>query len=198
MDDFLDIVWFKIVEVVKYLAGLMDLVLAPLSPLGPALIILILVFITVCFTKTLSRFYSTKRYRALQKEFNHWFKLRKEAVDSEDREKGKALAKNIDQAKLNKVYYDYFFEGLLKNMLTIYLPVLCMAAYVNEAFRTDRMVEKFGREYVFKFSKPSGEPVLVGALFWFVVSLLMVYLVWFLVVRYIKNRVKASSSSIKP
>ncbi len=188
MDDILDSIWFYIVDGIQYLTGFMDAMLAPLSPLGPALVILILVFITVGFTKLFSRFYSTKRYRMLQNEFNHWFKLRKEALAIEDRDKGKALAKNIDQAKLNKVYYDYFFEGLLKNMLTIYLPVLCMAAYVNEAFRTDRMIEKFGRGYVFKFSKPSGEPILVGALFWFVISLLTVYLVWFFVARYIRKR----------
>jgi len=191
MEEFLDIVWFKIVEIVKYTAGLMDLMIAPLTPLGPALVILILVLATVCFTKIFSRLYSTKRYRELQKEFNHWFALRKEAMACEDREKGKALAKNIDQAQLNKVYYDYFFEGLLKNILTIYLPVLCMAAYVNEAFRADRMLTKFGREYVFKFSTSNAEPILVGALFWYVISLLMVYLIWFVAARYYKKAAKA-------
>lgn len=196
MDDILDGVWFHIVESVKYLTGLMDLALAPLTPLGPAVVILLLVLITVCFTKTFSKFYTTKRYRELQKEFQHWFNLRKEALTVEDREKGKALAKNIDQAKLNKVYYDYFFEGLLKNILTTYLPILCMAAYVNEAFRTDRMIAKFGRGYVFKFTKSNGEAVLMGGLFWFVVSLLIVYLIWFVVARYYK-RLKEKSSPIK-
>ena len=40
--------------------------------------------------------------------------LRQEAMACEDREKGKALARNIDQAQLNKAYYDYFFEGFVK------------------------------------------------------------------------------------
>jgi len=193
MDNLLDILWAKIASGVSCLAGLMDLILAPLDPMGPAWIILILVLLTVCFTKTFNRFYTTKRYQTLQKEFNHWFKLRNEALSSEDREKGKALAKNIDKAKLNKVYYDFFFEGLLKGIITTYLPILCMAAYVNEAFRTDKLIEKFGRGYVFRFSNFSAEPVMVGGLFWFVVSLLMTYLIWFVVAKYYK-RVKARSS----
>jgi hypothetical protein len=188
MEEFLDIVWFKIVALVSYLAGLMDIALSPLYPLGSAGVILILVLITVGVTKTFSKYYTTKRYVALEKEFRHWYNLRKEALSCEDPEKGKALAKNIDQAKLNKVYYDFFFEGLLKNILTTYLPVLCMAAYVNEAFRTDKMMEKFGREYVFKFSGSSGDPVEVGALFWFVVSLLTTYLIWYIVAKKVRKK----------
>jgi len=43
MDEFLDILWAKIAAGVSYLAGLMDLILAPISPMGPAWIILVLV-----------------------------------------------------------------------------------------------------------------------------------------------------------
>lgn len=190
MEDFLDIIWFKIVAGVSYIADLMDLVIAPLNPLGPVWVILILVLVTVCLTKTFSRYYTTKRYLALEKEFKHWYNLRREALSCEDPEKGKALAKNIDQVKLNKVYYDFFFEGLLKNILTTYLPILCMAAYVNEAFRTDKMIENFGQKYVFRFSNTSAEPVLVGALFWYVVSLLTTYLIWYIAAKYYRKKLK--------
>ena len=190
MEDILDILWFKIVAGVSYIVGLMDHILVPLNPLGPGWIILILVLLTVCFTKTFSRYYTTKRYLKLEKEFKHWYNLRREALSCEDREKGKALAKNIDQAKLNKVYYDFFFEGLLKNILTTYLPIFCMAAYVNETFRTDKMIEKFGREYVFRFSNNSAEPVVVGALFWFVISLLATYLIWYIAAKYYRKKIK--------
>ena len=196
MEDMLDIVWLKIVAAVSYLTGLMDVVLSPLYPLGPAWVILILVFVTVCITKTFSRYYTTKRYIALEKEFRHWYNLRREALSCEDPEKGKVLAKNIDQAKLNKVYYDYFFEGLLKNILTTYLPILCMAAYVNEAFRKDRLVEKFGREYVFSFSGSGGEPVVVGALFWFVVALLAIYLIWYIIAKKLRKKATIASKSV--
>jgi hypothetical protein len=195
MEGFLDILWFKIVAVVSYLAGRVDLVLAPLYPLGPAWVILILVLITVGITKTFSRYYTTKRYIVLEKEFRHWYNLRKEALSCEDPEKGKVLAKNIDQAKLNKVYYDFFFEGLLKNILTTYLPVLCMAAYVNEAFRHERLMEKFGREYVFRFSESNGEPIVVGALFWYVVSLLSVYLIWHIIAMKLKKKGMVASKN---
>ena len=101
--------------------------------------------------------YTTKRYEKLKKEFAHWFKLRQEALACEDGEKGKLLARNIDQGKLNKVYYDYFFEGLLKNLLTIYLPVIIMAAYVNEAYQPNRLMAKFGEAYVFRIAGSDGE-----------------------------------------
>ncbi len=139
MDEFLDIVWFKIVAVTQTVVNAMDVIVSPLNVLGPGMVIFMLVFVTVALTKLFNRFYTTKRYEALKKEFNHWAEIRKQAMELENREKGKTLAKNIDQAKLNKVYYDYFFEGLLKNILTTILPVLLMAAYVNEAYNPDRL-----------------------------------------------------------
>jgi hypothetical protein len=90
------------------------------------------------------------------------------------------LAKNIDQGKLNKVYYDYFFEGLLKNILTIYLPCLIVAAYVNEAYKADSLTAKFGRPYVFQWGSSDGEPTVMGALFCYVVLLLTTYLSWYI------------------
>ena len=183
MDELLDLLWSKIVIGVGHIVDLMNLVLAPLEVLGPAPVILILVLVTVCGTKLFSGVYTTKRYESLKKEFSHWFNLRQEALAVEDREKGKLLAKNIDQGKLNKVYYDYFFEGLLKNLLTIYLPVLIVAAYVNEAYQPNHLMEKFGRNYVFKISSSDGDPIIVGALFCYVIMLLTTYLCWYLVGR---------------
>ena len=118
MDDFLDIVWFKILAITQTVVRAMDMLVSPFNFLGPALVIFMLVFVTVCVTKLFQRFYTTKRYEILKEEFKHWSEVRKKALAVEDREKGKRLARNIDQAQLNKVYYDYFFEGLLKNILT--------------------------------------------------------------------------------
>ncbi len=190
MDEFLDNIWSGIVTGVQMVAHALDVVLAPLNVLGPALVVLILVIVTVCSTKFFSRVYTTNRYRELQKEFKHWFDLRQEALKCEDREKGKLLARNIDQAQLNKVYYDYFFEGFLKNILTIYLPILLMAAYVNEAYRPDILLKNFGRAYIFKFTDFSGNPVVIGGVFWFVLSLMGTYLIWYVIRKMIgkKNR----------
>ncbi|OQY03376.1 MAG: hypothetical protein B6I22_11715 [Desulfobacteraceae bacterium 4572_123] len=190
MDDILDILWFKVVAVVQYLSDFMDYILTPLTPLGPALIILILVTFTIVFTKKFSSMYTTKRYRELKKDFTHWQKLREEAMAVEDYKKGKAMAKNIDSAHLNKAYYDYFFEGFLNNILTNYLPVLIMAAYVNEAFKSARLMKNYGREYIFKFNTPGGETILVGALLWFVLSFLLVHLVWIIVRSQFKKFIK--------
>ena len=127
----------------------------------------------------MSKIYKTKRYVELEKEFKYWFNLRKEALTCEDAEKGKKLAQNIDQAKLNRVYYDYFFEGLLSSLPTKYLPILIMLAYVNEAYKPDKLLKIFGHEYIFKFANFDGKVIIIGAVFWFVVSMLLVYIAWF-------------------
>jgi len=114
------------------------------------------------------------------------------AVD--DRKKGKAMAKNIDHAHLNKAYYDYFFEGFLNNILTNYLPVLIMAAYVNEAYKPANLMKNYGREYIFKFNTPGGETILVGGLLWFVLSFLLVHLLWMMV----RSQFKKYSKKKKP
>lgn len=181
MEEFLDIVWLKILILVQYFARGLDFLLAPLNPFGPAVKILLVVFITVAVTKFLSKIYKTKRYIELQKEFRYWYNLRKEALTCIDPDQGKALAKNIDQAKLNRIYYDYFFEGLLSSLPTKYLPILTMAAYVNEAFKPDNLLKNFGREYIFKFINYDGNVIMIGAVFWFVLSMILVYLAWYVV-----------------
>jgi len=87
-------------------------------------------------------------HKKLQKEFHHWYKMRQEALKCEDPAKAKLLAKNIDQAKLNKLYYDYFFEGLMNNLATLYLPIFILLAYVNEAYRSSNLSKLFGRDYI--------------------------------------------------
>jgi len=198
MEEILDILWFKIVDAIVFLVELSDMALAPLNPLGPATVILILALATVCFTKWFSRIYTTRRYETLKKEFTHWFNLRQEALACKDREKGKLLAKNIDQAKLNKVYYDFFFEGFLKNILTTYLPGLVMAAYVNESFRSERLLVDFGSPYIFRFAGSDGNPIAVGGLFWFVISLLGIYLTWGVAKKLISKERKECSSQSSP
>jgi hypothetical protein len=187
LDAFLDRVWLKILGILEGLVHGVDAVVAPLHELGPAATIFILVLITVGLTKFFQKHYTTKRYLALKAEFEHWSNLRKEAMTMADREKGKALAKNIDKAKLNKAYYDYFFEGLLNNILTTILPVMLMAAYVNDAYRAEKLVTLFGKDHIFTFGG-SGDATPVGALAWFVLALLLVHLLWAVAKRQWKKR----------
>jgi len=179
MEDILDNIWLYILTGIAYLRHFLDWVFGPLNGLGPALAILTIAFVTVAITKLLSAKFKTKRYRELQKQFLHWYQLRQEAQQCEDPEKARLLTKNIDQAKLNKVYYDYFFEGLLNSLATKYLPIFALLAYVNETYRPENLLQRFGRSYVFKFGGPTGEGLAVGAVFWFVVSVFFVYLIWY-------------------
>lgn len=197
MEEVLDILWLKIVAGVHLASRGMDRLLEPLAFLGPALLIFFLALFTVCATKFFSRIYTTKRYKELKKEFFHWHGLRQEALKWKDTEKGKTLAKNIDQAQLNRVYYDFFFEGLLSKILTVYLPFLIMAAYVNEAFRPEVLMEKFGQTHVYRYSGfLGGDPATLGAVFWFVLLLLGIHLGWFIISKSIGRKKPAPSSTI--
>lgn len=178
MEDALDTVWFKIVAAVHYIRAFLDIIFAPLNSLGPTFAIFVIAFLTVLITKFLTKHFKTKRYKKLQKEFVYYYNLRQEALKCEDREKGKLLAKNIDQAELNKVYYNYFLEAFLNSLLTKYLPIFSFLAYVNESYSPKNLMKLFGREYVFKFSSFGGEEIYVGAAFWFIISILLVYLGW--------------------
>jgi hypothetical protein len=179
MDDVFDILWLKILVLVHAVVKGLDFLFAPLNLLGPAAAISVIVLLTIASTKFLSKIYKTKRYLKLEKEFQDLYNLRNEALTCKDFEKGKALAKNIDQARLNQVYYDYFFEGLLNSIPTKYLPILIMLAYVNETFKPKNLLEKFGRDYILKFVGSNGNVIKIGAVFWFVLSMLMVYLAWY-------------------
>jgi uncharacterized membrane protein (DUF106 family) len=191
MDDFLDLVWDKIVNGCEYIASLLDAVLAPLNHrIGPAMVILMLVVLLVAFTKLLARVYNTKRYAELKENYEHWFELRKEAMAGEDREKSKALARNIDQAQLNKAYYDYFFEGFLKSIITSILPILLTAAYINRAYSPENLNQQIGQAYIFKFSREASDPVIISAFFWFVISIFLVFLVWFIIGIFIKRHIE--------
>ena len=197
MDAFLDILWLKIVDVVQILVRGMDAVVAPVNALGPAAVIFLLTFLTVCLTKLFKRVYTTKRFQILKKDFEHWSELRKETMNIEDPETGKRMARNIDQAKLNKVYYDYFFEGLLNSVLTTVLPILLMAAYVNEAYNPEKLQKLFGRSYVFGIPGTGDDPILVSALFWYVLCLIIIHVLWAVAKRILNKKNVPDNSEIE-
>lgn len=181
MDEFFDTLWLKIEALLHYGRSLLDFLFAPLNHLGPAIAISAIALLTVAMTKYLTKRFRTKRYGELKREFLHWFDLRREAQKCEEPEKARLLAKNIDQAQLNKAYYDYFFEGLLNNIATKYLPFLLLLAYVNEAYRASNLLKLFGRDYIFRFGYFDGEPLVIGAVFWFVISIFLSYVGWSLI-----------------
>ena len=197
MEEFLDILWFKIVVGVQFAKHILDAIFGPLNALGPAVAIAGIALITVVITKILSKRFKTRRYKELRKQFEYWLGIRQEAQKCEDPAKAKLLVKNIDQAKLNKLYYDYFFESLLSNLATVYLPIFTLLAYINEAYRSSNLAKLFGRDYIFKFGGDPGQPILIGAVFWFVLSLFLIYLGWYIVkkiyARYAATRAEQAS-----
>ncbi len=172
MEEYFDIAWEHIYVLIQKGTATLDYLLSYLHFLGPIPVIFLLAGITIAITRVLKKYIKTKRLITLEKDFQHWLGVREEAMRCEDREKGKALARNIDKAKLNKAYYDFFLEGLLLGFITFYLPVISMASYVNEAYRSEKLAELFGRDYILKFG--DSEPVLIGALFCYILSILFI------------------------
>jgi hypothetical protein len=187
LEEFLDSLWFKTVDLVHHLKDFLDGIFAPFNSLGPAIAIFTIALITVVIAKFLTKTIKTKRYQVLKQQFLYWKNLRQEALKCEDPDKSKRLARNIDQAKLNKAYYDYFLEGFLINLVTKYLPIFSFLAYVNEAYKPDNMLRLFGRDYIFKFVIVNEQLIIVGAVFWFIISILLVYLGWFIIKKLFKK-----------
>lgn len=191
MDYYLDIAWEHIAKGIIMVGDLFFSLQQNLHILGPALLISILAACTVCFTKWLNTIVITQRYIALEKEYHHWFNLRQEALRCADKEKGRRLARNIDKAELNRAYYDYFFEGLLLGIVRKVLPIFFMFAFINEYYKPEQLIQFFGRDYVVEMTMITGEPLMIGAPFWFFLSLLGCYLLWPLG-RWVGRRIKSS------
>lgn len=167
----MDAIWMHIVELILAFKAGLDVLVQPLNALHPAVTISVLAGITLLLTSEFKKRFQTKRYKRLEEEFHYWFAVRQQALNSSnDPAKAKLMAKNIDQATLNKVYYDYFFEGMLNNLLTTYLPILCVAAYINEAFRPENLEQMIGQSSLFIISSQNGSAL--SPLFWFVLCLL--------------------------
>jgi len=180
MDSFLDRVWDVIYTFLNKAVVFFDTLFSPLEILGPGFVIFFLAFLIVCITRIISRFYVTNRYLTLEKEYKHWQGVREEALKHPDKEKGKRLARNIDKAELNKVYYDYFFEGLLKHFITNVMPILFMATYVTTVYTPETLLKRFGDKLVFSFSLGSSFQMDMSSLFWFVISILLSFILFIL------------------
>ncbi len=180
MDAVLDTLWEYLASGFLYIGDTFFTFLQNLHFAGPLLLISLLSLCTVMITKTLNRWIITKRYVELEKQFHYWAKLREEAMSCEDKEKGKRMARNIDQAELNRAYYDYFFEGLLLGIARKIIPIFFMFAFINEYYRPEKMFEMFGKEHVLQMISTSGQPVLIGSVAWYFISLLSCYLLWYL------------------
>ncbi|MBC8442124.1 MAG: hypothetical protein H8D87_20850 [Deltaproteobacteria bacterium] len=194
MDSFLDRAWELIYAFLTGVVVFLNTLFSPLEALGPGFVIFVLAFIVVIFTRIIARFYVTKRYVHLGKQFQHWKGVRDEAIKHPDREKGKALAKNIDQAELNKAYYDYFFEGLLKHFIGNVLPILLMVSYITTIYTPANLLKRFGEKWVFSFTFRSSQ-VNVSSLLWFVICLILSFILWAVIKKVIKKRYDKKSSA---
>ncbi|HIP38441.1 MAG TPA: hypothetical protein EYG88_03485 [Desulfocapsa sulfexigens] len=189
MEHFLDIVWEYLYAAILSTASTVNILLSPLQSLvGPAVILIMLAFFTVVLTKFLGKKCRTKRHIRLEEEFNHWLGVREEAMRCEDRDVGSRMARNIDQAKLNRCYYDYFLEGFLLSLATMYLPILMVMSYVNAFYRPEKLIDLTGKGYLFQVGSAGGHPFYIGSIFFYFVSLIFFYAGWAYLKRVIARR----------
>ncbi|MCP3873644.1 MAG: hypothetical protein GY699_10880 [Desulfobacteraceae bacterium] len=188
MNYFLDNIWEYIESFLNYSILLLDKTISPLEIIGAWFVIFILAFLVVIFTRIIALSYVTKRHINLEKEFRHWKGVRDEAMKHPDLEKGKALAKNIDQAQLNKAYYDYFFEGLLKHFAVNVLPILLMVAYISKVYTPETLFKRFGEKSIFSFSFGSSTQTDVSSLLWFIICLIFSFILYATLKWVIKKR----------
>ncbi len=193
MDALMDTLWDYLLAIMHHAAALLDQLLTPFHAFGPVFILTLLAFVTVGITKTLNRFIITKRYIELEKEFQHWYEIREEAMKAEDYDKAKGIAKNIDQAKLNQVYYDYFLEGFLLGLARNVLPIFIMVAYINESFRAEELTRLFGKGYLFTLPSTGGKQLMVGSVFFYIMVLLLIYLAWAVIAWMFKKKISPPS-----
>ena len=62
-----------------------------------------------------------------------------------------------------------------------------MFAFINEFYRPASMLENFGTQYVLQIPSSSGDPILVGTVFCYFISLLTGYLLWFVAGKLFRN-----------
>lgn len=198
MDAVLDTIWEYLAAGFAFLADSFYAFLQNFHFLGPVVLIFLLALGTIGAIKVLTRLITTKRYAELEKTFNYWSALRDEAMRSEDYEKGKRMARNIDKAELNKAYYDYFFEGFMLGIARKIIPIFFMFAFINEYYRTENLTPLFGRDFVLKLQTTGGEPILVGAVFWYIISLFLGFLVWFAAGKIIQGRKPGKTQAVTP
>ena len=187
MDALLDTAWEYLAAGFIFLGDSLYSILQHLHFLGPVVLIFLLAIATIGVIKILTKIIRTKRYAELEKTFNYWSAIRDEAMKGEDREKAKRMARNIDKAELNKAYYDYFFEGFMLGIARKIIPIFFMFAFINEYYRTEKLTALFGQAFVLKLPSTSGEPILVGAVFWYLISLFLGFLLWFAVAKTIRS-----------
>ncbi len=178
----MDALWIMILNGLRHVQGGLDTVFSPLHVLGPVAAVAVIALLTGAGAKLFTRKFKTRRYRELKKEFDYWYNLKQQALSLQDTdpEKARELGRNIDQGKLNKVYYDYFIEGFLNNLLTIYIPVFSLMGYVNATYRPEALESMFGRPYLFILPWIDGRQYEIGAVFWFVCCILGFYIISFI------------------
>ncbi len=177
----MDQLWTLVLGGLHHIQAALFFLFSPLHGFGPGATIAVIAGLTVLFARTFTRRFKTRRYRELEQEFRYWYAVKQEAVKLRDEnpEKARQLGVNIDKGKLNEVYYNYFFEGMLNNLLTMYIPIVSMLGFVNDTYRPEVLNALFGQPHLFMLPWINGRSYPVGAAFWFVTCVAAAYLAFF-------------------
>ncbi len=176
----MDTLWIFILDSLMFFQKMLNELFSPINSLSPALSIAIIALIAFLIAHFSTRKYKTKRYKDLKQEFEYWFAIKKEALEMRESEpeKAKQVAKSIDQEKLNKVYYEFFIEGLLNNLLTLHMPILFLLLYVNYTYTPEFLQKTFGSSSLFQLVLFNEQTISIGASAWFFFVLITIFCIW--------------------
>jgi len=179
----MDAIWTIILSGLQQVQTGLFYLFSPLHVFGPMATIAVIALVTAFFARLFTRHFKTRRYRELKKEFAYWYGIKQEALKlgAQDPAKARKLGVNIDKGKLNEVYYNYFFEGVLNNLLTMYIPIFSMLGFVNDTYRPEALEAMFGQPHLFVLTWFNGKTYPAGAAFWFVICVLAAYVCWFVI-----------------
>jgi hypothetical protein len=195
----MDTLWMFIVTMVQHGQQGLNILFSPLHMLGPTAAVAGIAVLTAAVTRVFGKKFKTKRYKELEQEFYYWYDVKQQALQLKDAdpEKAKQLGRNIDQGHLNKVYYDFFFEGFLKNLLTMYIPLFLMLGYVNATYAPEALEAMTGKSHLFILPWFNGQQYPIGAVFWFVCCVLFFYVAAFVVRMMLEKKQRGTGSAQK-
>ena len=196
----MDTLWMIVFSAIQYIQAALYAVTSPLHVFGPTATIAAIAVFTAVAARGLTVKFKTRRYRTLKREFEYWFAIKQEAtrLKDVDFETAKQMGKTIDSGQLNKAYYDFFFEGLLNNLLTLYMPVFSLLVYVNYTYRPEVLERLFGQAYLFELAWFNGQQYQIGAVFWFVACVFVTYLTAVIVSGVVGHRKNGRKNSEDP
>ncbi|MBW1666569.1 MAG: hypothetical protein JRI79_08670 [Deltaproteobacteria bacterium] len=165
-----DRLWLRIAPLFSTASSLLGAAFSPFMLLGPELGIASIAALTYIVTRILSRLYSPRAIEKLQEEFNKLKEMREEAASHGAKE----VCKGLDD-EMDKIYFEQMRVSIVRGSAVHSIPMLAMLCWVWSYFSPETLQRMYGKPYVVKLPFTIGIYDHIGAGFWFVICLGLVW-----------------------